>query len=125
MPQNWKMLGLARLAHICQAVLLGLADICTSSFARTCRHSQKVIFEKNLTLLAKFARVMIECGKWCASGHCLFFCNLNSLKKFCSKIRFWENGWPVVHFKIFFKYDLISEKPDSRKTEQKRFLFFQ
>jgi hypothetical protein len=27
MPQNWKMLGLARLAHIRQEVLLGLADI--------------------------------------------------------------------------------------------------
>jgi hypothetical protein len=43
-------------------------------FARTRqtrRHSPKAIFEKNVTRLAKFARVTRESRKFGASSHCL------------------------------------------------------
>jgi hypothetical protein len=55
--------GLARLADIRQAVLRGLArlaDIRQRPFCetrQTRRHSPKAIFEKNVTHLAKFARL--------------------------------------------------------------------
>ncbi len=40
---------------------------------QTCRHSPKAIFEKNVTRLNTFARVMSESREFGASGHCLGF----------------------------------------------------
>jgi hypothetical protein len=40
---------------------------------QTCQHLPKAILEKNLTCLAKFARVMRELSEWWARGHCLVF----------------------------------------------------
>ena len=34
-------------------------------------HLPRAVFEKNVTHLTKFVRVMSESGKWCMSGHCL------------------------------------------------------
>jgi hypothetical protein len=47
-------------------------------FCKTCQtrqHSPKAIFEKNVTRLAKFARVICESRKFGASSHCLIWSN--------------------------------------------------
>jgi hypothetical protein len=66
-PSNLEKL--ARLADIHQAVwqvLARLADIC-----------QRPFFEKNMTRLAKFGKVMSGSGEWCVSGHCLINSNIS------------------------------------------------
>jgi hypothetical protein len=57
--------GLARLANTRQAVLRGLARL-----ARP-RNTARRVFEKNVTRLDKFARVIRHFGEFGASGHCL------------------------------------------------------
>ncbi len=48
---------------------------------RTCRHLPKAIFEKNVTRIAKFTRVIFESRKFGASSHSLIFTQLsNNLK---------------------------------------------
>ncbi len=84
----WQVL--ARLADIHQALLRGLARLADirkhfgqvrqtcphlpTSFARTYHtwwHSPNAIFEKDVNCLTKFARVLSESCKFCASGHYL------------------------------------------------------
>jgi hypothetical protein len=72
--EAWRVL--ARLADICRAVLQDSPDSPTFAkpFARTRRtrrHLPKAIFEKNVTRLAKFARVIRESRKFGESSHCL------------------------------------------------------
>ncbi len=69
--------GLARLADIRQTVyrvLARLADICRAVYrvlARLADNSPKAIFEKNVTRLDTFARVIRHSGEFGASDHCL------------------------------------------------------
>ena len=44
-----------------------------ASTRQTRRHSPKAIFEKNVTRLDTFARVIRHFREFGASGHCLFF----------------------------------------------------
>jgi len=44
---------------------------CFAWTRQTRQHSPKAIFEKNVTRLAKFARVLSELRKFGTSGHCL------------------------------------------------------
>ncbi len=69
--------GLARLADIRRAVLHGLAKLAKHlpnhlpSTRQTRRHSPKPIFEKNVTRLTTFARVIRHSREFGVSGHCL------------------------------------------------------
>jgi hypothetical protein len=83
---------LASVAGICQTVLRDAPDSphLPSHFARTRRtrqHSPKAIFEKNVTRLAKFARVTCESREFGASSHCLVLVHvyLTSFFKLCLK----------------------------------------
>jgi hypothetical protein len=66
---------LARLADIRQAVLRGLAKLgtFTKPFCEYSPDSPNAVFEKNVTHLAKFARVIRETRADFASSHCLLF----------------------------------------------------
>ena len=59
----WKSSILARVADIHQPFLRGLA--------RLADNRQRPFVKKNVTRLAKFARVLSESRKFGASGHCL------------------------------------------------------
>ncbi len=61
---------LARLADIRRAVLRGLAKPFTE-YSPDSPTFEKAIFEKNVTRLATFARVICHSRKFGASGHCL------------------------------------------------------
>jgi hypothetical protein len=89
LQEAWRVL--ARLADIRQAVLRGLT--------RLTDYSPKAIFEKNVTCLAKFARVTRKSREFGASGHSLRKApNLQNCPKFKtlmsnlhSAIIWWDN----------------------------------
>ncbi len=57
---------------------------CFARTRQTCQHLQEAIFEKNVTRLDTFARVMSESCKFGASGHCLTKTQLIFIQPFCS-----------------------------------------
>ena len=103
-------------ADNCQPVLVGLDTFARHSpttfpgLDTFARHSPKAIFEKNVTCLDTFARVIRHFGEFGASGHCLVlhkmhfftFLVLNFVFSFdCFFLSKQENFFSLQNLRIF------------------------